>query len=236
VEQDHVIQGYTFELGKCYEENVRIRQLEALANIDGELCAKVAEGLGLPAPAPASTPEDDVQPSPALSQLGKSWPLAGRVVGIIADHTSDQDALATAREAIHAGGMVPLIIAPKGGKLPGGLTVQRTYLTARSVEFDAILVAGSAAPGANAAGGRDAKAGDPTGHPAVDPRVSLMLAEAYRHAKAIGGWDHVAHALAAAGIPEEAPGVVIGDGPAVLEGIAELLAKHRVWERFPASA
>jgi catalase len=235
VEQDHVVQGYTFELGKCYEENVRIRQLQALANIDGELCAKVAEGLGLPAPAPTSTPEDDVQPSPALSQLGQTWPLAGRVVGIIADDNSDQDALATVRKAIHAAGMVPLIIAPKGGKLPGGLTVQRTYLTARSVEFDAILVAGSAAPGADAAAGRDAKAGDPTGHPAVDPRVSMMLAEAYRHAKAIGGWDHVAHALAAAGIPEEAPGVVLGDGPAVLEGIAELLAKHRVWERFPAT-
>ena len=236
VEQDHVIQGYTFELGKCYEENVRIRQLQALANIDGELCAKVAEGLGLPAPASTSMPEDDVQPSPALSQLGKSWPLAGRVVGIIADDNSDQEALATARKAIQAAGMVPLIIAPKGGKLSGGLTVQRTYLTARSVEFDAILVAGSAAPGTDAAAGRDAKAGDPTGHPAVDPRVSMMLAEAYRHAKAIGGWDHVAHALAAAGIPEDAPGVVMGDGPAVLEGIAELLAKHRVWERFPVSA
>ncbi len=33
-EQDHVVQAYTFELGKCYEQVVRERQLVALANID----------------------------------------------------------------------------------------------------------------------------------------------------------------------------------------------------------
>src|SRR4051812_41916101 len=42
VEQDHVIQAYTFELGKCYEKPVRERQLLALANIDASLCAAVA--------------------------------------------------------------------------------------------------------------------------------------------------------------------------------------------------
>lgn len=50
VEQDHVIQAYTFELGKCYEKSIRERQLAALANVDAGLCAAVAKGLGLPAP------------------------------------------------------------------------------------------------------------------------------------------------------------------------------------------
>ena len=55
VEQDHVIQAYTFELGKCYEQAIRERQLLALANIDAGLCARWPPGLGLPAPAATVT-------------------------------------------------------------------------------------------------------------------------------------------------------------------------------------
>ena len=116
VEQDHVIQAYTFELGKCREEAIRQRQLLALANIDSALCAAVAAGLGMPAPQ-ASEPVEDAAPSPAVSQLGGSWPVAGRVVGIIADEDSDLDSVQAARAALDAAGIVPLVIAPSGGFL-----------------------------------------------------------------------------------------------------------------------
>ncbi|WP_269452089.1 catalase-related domain-containing protein [Tessaracoccus coleopterorum] len=49
VERQHLTLAYTFELGKCFEESVRLRQLQCLANIDADLCADVARGLGLPA-------------------------------------------------------------------------------------------------------------------------------------------------------------------------------------------
>ena len=138
-----MIQAYTFELGKCREETVRQRQLLALANIDAALCAAVASGLGMPAPQ-ASESVEDAAPSPAVSQMGGTWPVAGRVVGIIADEDSDLDAVRAARAALDAAGIVPLVIAPAGGFLggaDGGIPVQRTYLTARSTEFDAVLVA-----------------------------------------------------------------------------------------------
>ncbi|WP_246021024.1 catalase [Arthrobacter echini] len=235
VEQDHVIQAYTFELGKCYEENIRIRQLQSLANIDERLCAEVAQGLGLPAPAPTVTMEESAT-SPALSQIGETWPVDGRIIGIIADESSDLDAVDSVRQDLHAAGMVPLVIAPKGGKLGTSIVVQRTWLTARSTEFDAILLAGSSTPGSDATDSRDAKAGDPSGHASADPRASLMIAEAYRHAKALGGWGNAENALAAAGVPSTAPGVVVGDDTsAVVEQLKVLLAQHRVWERFPAA-
>src|SRR5919205_308925 len=66
VEQQHVIDAYTFELGKCYEQAIKERALTVLAKIDGELCATVATGLGLPAPA-AEVPEHIE--SPALRQV-----------------------------------------------------------------------------------------------------------------------------------------------------------------------
>lgn len=58
VEQEHVAQAYTFELGKCYEENIKTRNLGILANIDAGLVSIVAGGLGLPVPEPTEPLSD----------------------------------------------------------------------------------------------------------------------------------------------------------------------------------
>ncbi|WP_037895908.1 catalase [Streptomyces sp. NRRL S-920] len=239
VEREHIIAAYTFELSKCYEQAIKERALQVLANIDPQLCGQVADGLGLPAPEP-TVALADTEPSPALSQLGQTWPVEGRIVGIVTDGETDLDGIRSARRAVLDAGMVPLVIAPTGGLLDAGkdpIAVQRTFANARSVEFDALLLAGSPAPGSDAYGARDAKAGEPTSPgTSVDPRVMLMAAEAYRHGKALGGWAGADAALRAAGITDTAPGVVVaGSGVEALEQVAQLLGSHRVWDRFPAA-
>ncbi|MCE7081669.1 catalase [Streptomyces sp. ST2-7A] len=248
VEQEHIIGAYTFELAKCYERTIRERTLRVLANIDERLCREVATGLGLPAPEP--DPEYATrapEPSPALSQVGKTWPTKGRIIGIVADSGTDLSQVRSARDAILEAGMVPLVIAPTGGELGNGnggggngepITVQRTFVTARSVEFDALLLAGSAAIGPDASGARGAGAGAPEGSgTGVDPRVLLMVSEAFRHSKAIGGWGGADGVLRAAGCSTTAPGVVVGPtSSAVLEELVDLLRSHRVWNRFPVPA
>ena len=47
VEQDHIVGAYSFELGKCYEDTIKARQLQCLAEIDEQLCARVAAALGV---------------------------------------------------------------------------------------------------------------------------------------------------------------------------------------------
>ncbi|MFI9821456.1 catalase [Streptomyces sp. NPDC052013] len=236
VEREHIIGAYTFELGKCYEQAVKERGLQILANIDPELCAQVAQGLGLPEPKP-TVPLAEVQPSPALSQVGQTWPTDGRVIGIVTSPDGDLDGVHAVRDAVLEAGMVPLVVAPTGGILGSGgqaLAAQRSYVTARSVEFDAVLLAGAPAVGDDAYGARDAK-GVPSAAQRTtgDPRVGLLLSEAFRHGKAIGAWAGGEAALEAAGVPADAPGVVVADsGPAVLERLRELLGTHRVWERF----
>ncbi len=239
-EREHVVAAYTFELSKCYENAVKERNLRVLADIDPELCGQVAAGLGLPAPGP-SGPLPDVTPSPALAQIKGSWPVTGRVIGILADDGADLDSVRTLRQAVLDGGMVPLVVGPHGGRLGGRLgggepvVVQRTFANARSVEFDAILLAGAPARGDDAYGARDAKAGQDPAAADTDPRLLQLLSEAYRHAKPLGGWADSADLLAAAGCPPHAPGVIVGDEPrAVLAEITGLLRYHRVWDRFPA--
>lgn len=237
VEREHIVAAYTFELGKCQEQAVKERTLGVLANIDPRLCAEVATGLGLPAPA-ATEPLVDADPSPALSQLAGTWPVDGRVVGIVADPPADLRGVRAVRSAVLKAGMVPLVIAPNGGTLGSGknpVTVQRSFATARSTECDALVFAGTTGAAADAHGARDAKAGTP-GPDGPDPRLLLLLDEAYRHGKAIGGWGNTSRILRAAGIREDGPGIAFADTPAkTVKDLVRALAAHRAWERFPAT-
>ena len=232
VEKEHIVRAYTFELGKCYEQAIKERQLLALANIDPVLCQEVATGLGLSAP-DSTIALPDLEPSPALSQVGGEYPPDGRTVGIVIDPDGDLSGIGTLRATIDAAGMVPLLIAPHGGAVDG-MPVQRTFATARSVEFDVLLVAGAPVPAPDALPSRDEKAGADEAA-AVDPRVLLMLEECHRHAKVIGAWGDGMRALEAARCADAA-GVVTGaDASGVFTEVQSLMAAHRVWERFPAS-
>ncbi|MDH2414601.1 catalase [Nocardioides sp. CER19] len=213
VEQEHIVAAYAFELGKCYEQTIRARQLQCLANIDGELCAQVAEQLGMAAPEPTE-PLTEPQPSPALSMVGETWPLDGRMIGVVVAPGTSLEQVGELRAAVFEAGMVPLLIAPTGGVLGDGTPGQRSYTTARSVELDALLVA------------------DGTGAHAVDPHVVLLVQECFRHGKAIGVWGDGSESLTAAGVDPSGPGIVNSSAPLeVLSEVSTLMGAHRVWER-----
>ncbi|PTR32332.1 catalase [Rhodococcus sp. OK519] len=212
VEQRHVAEAYSFELGKCYEQPIKERALEVLARIDSTLCERVAGSLGLPVPDVGDDTADlePMEPSPALSQLGQEWPVEGRNVAVVVDEGTDMDALDSVLATLSGGGIVPLVTAPHGGKLTLGdraVTVSRTYDTARSIEFDAIVVLTAE----------------------VDQRVVRLLDEAFRHGKAIGADPAGAESLSN---DRETAGVHVGDDlQRVADGIVEQLRSHRVWQR-----
>ena len=236
VEQEHTIQGYAFELGKCYETTIRQRQVNQLAKIDTELATRVAELLGLEVPVAEVPPRDDIMLSPAVSQVGKRWPLDGRLIGIaIGDNaTAPMPRIHQLRSLIKDHNMVPLVIAPSAAPLTDGTPVQRTYLTGRSVEYDAVIFISSSTdtpPQAPGAAGLDTKLGDPVGRGNVDPRLVLLAAELFRHAKAMA-FDDASPVPAAAGIDVQGPGIFVGQPELIASQLFEALRSHRVWERF----
>jgi catalase len=156
--------------------------------------------------------------------------VTGRIVGIVIGPESDPSEIRTVQGALVDAGVLPLVVGPHGGQV-GSIPVQRTYANAASIEFDAIIVAGDTPPAPDAIPSLDAKSaaeeGPATG---IDPRVSKLIAEAWRHAKAIGTTSSAA--AAASVLPANAPGIVHGEPARVAAQIVELLAAHRAWERF----
>jgi catalase len=95
------------------------------------------------------------------------------------------------------------------------VTVDRTFATARSIEFDALVVAG--------------------GTTAADIKLVVLLQEAFRHCKAIAAWGDGSAVLKAARIPAKGPGLAVADDvdkPFVATLAAEL-GLHRAWDRAP---
>ncbi|MGD7002682.1 catalase [Corynebacterium halotolerans] len=218
VEQQHLKDAISFEVGKCYEQAVKERVVTSLANVDQGLAEAVAADLGLPAPEPAEVAR--VVPSPALSQVGEEWPADGRQIGILTTEESPADEVAQLVSEIFDAGMTPLVVSTTGGKLGGSdVDVSRTYLTARSIEFDAVIVAD--VPSA-----------------ATVPAARVLVDEIFRHQKALALRPEAQPDVEQMGVDVSADGVIVEKKLSkVLGELTPLLAKHRVWTRQqPAQA
>jgi catalase len=215
-EQTHIVEAFTFELGKCFERAIKERQLQVLANVDEDLCSQVAAGLGLAAP--QGNPAEDVIVSAALSQIvDEPGPIVGRKIGVIADAGSDLAGIGRLRKAMLKYGATVHVIAPLGGQLKRGRTsevVEGTFLTVRSIEFDALVVASGTTP---------------TG----DIKLGLLLQEAYRHCKAIAAWGNGEAVLTEFGILLDAPGISTSEAcdRAFADELAATVGLHRAWDR-----
>jgi len=222
VERDHIVGAFSFELGKCVHPEIRERTLANLADVDAELCERVALNLGIAAP--AGSPATSAGSSAALSQIAtEAGPIAGRVVGVLVDAGVDGAGVKALRQALDAEGASLYVIAPTGGTVTGGrgrLAVDRTVLTTQSVEYDALVVAGgssAATVGAN-------------------PYTAVNLGEAFRHHKVVAAWGEGRAVLEACAITADSPGVVVGESAtaAFAARLIEAMGWHRHWDRSPS--
>ena len=236
VEQDHIVDAYTFELSKVDVPAVVERMVARLALVDEELAQRVCVGLGLPGPVPpddaaGAPPQADDVPdqtggidaSPALAMITEDvWPVTGRVVQILACDGADLDGVAEVEAAVIAAGAVPHLIAPHKGQIVGSddttaATVDRSFHTASSAEGDAVIVAAG------------------TALLAGDPAVLTFVQSAFRHHKAIGAIGDGLGVLTAASVPADAPGIVAADGgTGAAAGVLAALGTHRAWARAGA--
>jgi catalase len=238
VERRHIASAFTFELSKCEREEIRTRMVAGLRNVDEDLAAAVAEGLGLrelPAPAePARQPRHDLPPSTALSILasqhaqGAPDGFAGRKLGVLVTNGADAATLAALRAAAESAGAVVEIVAPAVGGVDirdsSRVRADQQVDGAPSVLYDAVAVL--AEPG----GARAL---------AARPAARDFVTDAVAHCKFIGYTSGAAVLFEAAGLPADPASaddgfVSLGDHPAA--EFIERCRQLRYWDREFAPA
>jgi catalase len=117
IEQNHIVDSFTFELSKVESPDIRERIVSHLLNVDDELAEKVAMGLGLQklpnAAKPAVLARTDLEPSPALSILHNGPAnFGGRKVGALVMDGADSDLLDALGKALAKEGATLEFIAP----------------------------------------------------------------------------------------------------------------------------
>ena len=246
-EKNHIIDALSFELGKVETVAIRQRMVGILSQIDKALATAVAYNLGLHVPKkpeepinhsiPADGDPKKFQPIKVTSSLDKSPALSmantikdsirTRKIAILAADGADEASIVKMKKALEAAGAVTHVIAPKLGVVTAEndaeIPVDQSLLTAASVLYDAVYVAG----GINNAASLEA-----------EPDAIHFLNEAYKHCKAIAAHSSSLQVLEATYFSKKLqekkrePGVLISDDMKTLSAdFIKAIAQHRFWER-----
>ena len=247
IEQDHIVDAYTFELGKVEVPGVVERMVARLGLIDEVLARRVAFGLGLPevmqpeaVGAPGRDPDADrarpddteeetslldptggVSSSPALAMVtDNSYPVDGRVIHILANDGCDLAGVRALRTELLAAGAVPHVIGTHKGEITSGTRRRDSLVVDRSFHTARSAEADAVivAAGTGLVG---------------QPWVMTYVESAFRHFKPVGAWGDGQEVLSTAGIDVAAPGIVIGDraNRGFAREVIASLGVHRHWDR-----
>lgn len=254
-EKNHLIDAFSFELGKVKSVAVRERMVGVLSLIDKGLATAVASALGLKVPnkpeqpvnrsIPADGKPADFQPIHVEGKVKKSAALSmkdtikdtikSRKIAFLVADGVDAKSVETVKSAILAGGGVVHIIAPKLGTVIAAnnveIPVDESFLTAASVLYDAVYVPG----GVNSVASLEAEA-----------NAVHFLNEAFKHCKAIAADEQAIQVLEATYFSKKLPqefsdktilkeGIVMGkDSAKLAKQFIKAISQHRFWEREKA--
>ena len=223
-EKTHVVNAYSFELGKVQRKFIRERVVnEILSNIDLDLASKVAKHLGIAPPTKptVNVPDSKLKASPALSQQNHLPDnVKGKKIAILAfDGISDEELQATKALAEKESITVMLLganSAPVTSRSKKTIEVDGSIKGEPSVAFDAAIVLCS---------------DDILRKISSNGDALHFLYEAYKHLKTIVLTGEAAELLNTLPIKEDA-GLISGDSiPALESKLLMALKAHRTWER-----
>lgn len=138
VEKQHIINAFSFELGKVETIEIRKATVDMFARVDRAMAEQIAQNIGVTPPDESIQQVADQQPSDAVSILKNQVPyLKTKKVGIIVDTNSNLKELVTPLEKE---GVVVELISDKQGRI-GQREIDHTLETASPVLYDGLIVA-----------------------------------------------------------------------------------------------
>ena len=214
-EKLHIVNAFSFELGKCKEKTVREQVVEMLVNVEVDLASQIAKKLGL-------TVRDTKLPnysksSPALSQLNSVKKPDTRKIAVLVSEGFDGE-LIDIINALKTSGTLIETVSDHQGNIKGAdgslLEIDHTFSTADSVLFDAVYVASPQ---------------DTT--PTYQKEAAYFVKEAYAHFKPIAATFYGVHLLDELGFTGQAGVISKETGTSFVESFIDAIANHRFWNR-----
>ncbi|WJD48298.1 MULTISPECIES: catalase HPII [unclassified Enterobacter] len=226
-EQQHIIEAFSFELGKVARAYIRERVVDQLAHIDITLAQAVAHNLGIT----LTDDQRNIAPPQDVSGLKKDPSLSlyaipdgtlkGRVVAVLLNDTVSASQLYTLLQGLQAKGVHAKLLYSRMGEVTADdgsqVPIAATFAGSPSLTVDGVLV-----PGGNPASLLDN--GD----------ANYYLLEAYKHLKpiALAGDARAFKAVLRVDAQGE-EGITEGDSVTQewMDDFLMQLAGHRVWSR-----
>jgi catalase len=150
-EKAHIVGGFRFELSKLTVPAIRERMIASLRNVDEDLAAQVAEGLGIDLPDPLprvlskpAKPEVTISPALSLTALPGETGVRTRKIAILVANGVEGKSLKSLHATLTEAGAVPRFIGPRLGtyKTADGGTIEADASMENSppVLFDALIL------------------------------------------------------------------------------------------------
>ncbi|MCP3027988.1 catalase [Halobacillus sp. A5] len=215
-EKQHIIQAFSFELGKVEDPSVKQQVVDMYANVSLELAQGFAENIGCKVP--ESGGSDVTKSSPALSQENSPKKPDTRTVAVLLADGFNGSEVSFILTALKDQGAEPQIVSEKLGTIQATdgteLKADHTFLTGESVLFDSIYAVG----------------GEQVSEQFYKDAM-YFIKEAFSHCKAIGATHEGKKWIEEADI-SSAPGVVHGDDTTkFVNELIDAIAEHRHWAR-----
>lgn len=216
-EKKHIVDAFSFEVGKVKDKNVRQQVVDMFVNVDKGLATAVAQAIGVDHPDGEESAVAET--SPALSQETTAKLPDTRKVAVLLGEQFDGNELESVVTACLDAGMVVDIVSDKFGIIhaKNGLAVEvdETFLTVHSVLYDAVLVVGG-------------EVDNPT---KFKKDIINFVNEAFQHFKPIGVAS-TGFSFFEASDAEAGPGIVMASEPSnFTKDFIAAVAAHRHWDR-----
>nr|WP_318241679.1 catalase [Sporosarcina quadrami] len=217
-EKKHIVDAFSFEVGKVKSKNIRQQVVDMFANVDVGLATAVAEAVG--AEFPTDVEESQVtETSPALSQMETVKLPDTRKVAVLIGKGFDGDEVESVVNACVAAGMTVDVVSDKFGVVYGendlAVEVDETFLTVHSTLYDAIYVVG----------------GEADNMKKFTMDMVEFINETYKHYKPIGVAS-TGKTFFDASAAAEGPGVIADLDPSSFgKAFVDAVTAHRHWDR-----
>ncbi|MBU5266620.1 catalase [Virgibacillus proomii] len=216
IEKQHIIDAFSFELGKVKNQTVKQQVVDMFSHVDLKMVQEIATNIGVTPPEKGGS--SITKRSPALSQENTTKKAATRKVAVLIDDEFLTDKVVVILNRLAKNGVHPILVSNKLGHVTGSdgqtLNVNNSFLTADSVLFDAVYIAGGKRKSIE-----------------FHNKARYFVNEAFQHYKPIGAMNEGKKVLDEIGIRSDLGVITDSSLERLIQRFTEAISVHRFWER-----